>query len=169
MPNQTKWNHLKNSPVVKAIVWVVAMAGWPFLFLEIIDWFDDYSYFLNETTGRYELDFFSFLYAIRRPAAISLLMAGWIIITYLCIGKKSSATVVVIYFAIYVSPLPMYLTSKWDCGPIPEWKCRWTCKTVQELKNLGAVDDNFYVRDYGPIGYGGNDMRKVYGAGGLCN
>ena len=56
-----------------------------------------------------------------------------------------------------------FLASGWDCRLIPGWKCRWTCKTVQKLKILGAVDDNFCVYDYG-----GSDMRKVYDAGGLC-
>ena len=154
MPNQTKWNHLKNDPGGKAIVWVFVIVGWPLLLFTIGDGFRPDVVDLN-----------AFYYAFWLSASFWLILGGWVIITYLCIGKKSSAAVVLIYFAIYVSPLPMYfLASDWDCGPISSWECRWTCKTAQELKNLGAVDDNFSVYDYG-----GNDIRKVYDAGGLCN
>ena len=129
------------------------MAGWPLLLLTIGGWFHKDS--LNETTGGIDLD--SFYYSVWLPALIWLFMAGWIIITYLCIGKKNVVALILVCVAIYVSPLPMYAASDWECGPIPEWKCRWTCKSVEELKELGIGHDYWA---------GNPDVIK---AGGLCN
>ena len=89
----------------------------------------------DAVTGRLDLDSFYFVWL---SASIWLDLIGWIIITYLCIGKKSAAALVLIYVTFYISPLQMYaLTSQRDCGPIPDWKCRWTCKSTDELIDLG--------------------------------
>ena len=111
------------------------MIGWPMLLVKIQSWFGDP---WDPVTNSLNLDSFYFVWV---SASIWLGLVGWIFITYLCIGKKSAIVLVMIYVAIYVSPLPMYLASDWDCGPIPEWKCRWTCKSIEELTELGISHD----------------------------
>ena len=111
-------------------------------------------------------------------SVVFLILGGWVIITYFCIGKKSSAVVVSIYFVIYVSPLPLVFSVYHDCGPdVSLWKCRWTCKSAEELKTLDVVDEYFVYRtsaldrfshmpieDFSALA----DMEKVYAAGGFC-
>jgi len=108
------------------------MIGWPMLLVAIGMSIDKPR---DAVTGRLDLDSFYFVWL---SASIWLDLIGWIIITYLCIGKKSAAVLVLIYVVFYISPLQMYvLTSQRDCGPIPDWKCRWTCKSTDELIDLG--------------------------------
>ena len=78
------------------------------------------------------------------------------LITYFGIGWIS-VTVLVLVVGIYVSPIPMWVKWDVDCGSIPAWKCRWTCKDFKELKDLGAD-------------YHGNDpdFAQVEEVGGLC-
>ena len=85
-----------------------------------------------------------------------LLLGGWALITYFGIGWIS-VTVLVLVVGIYVSPIPMWVKWDVDCGSIPAWKCRWTCKDFKELKDLGAD-------------YHGNDpdFAQVEEVGGLC-
>ena len=85
-----------------------------------------------------------------------LLLGGWALITYFGIGWIS-VTVLVLVVGIYVSPIPMWVKWDVDCGSIPAWKCRWTCKDFQELKDLGA---DYYGND--------PDFARVEEAGGLC-
>ena len=85
-----------------------------------------------------------------------LLLGGWALITYFGIGWIS-VTVLVLVVGIYVSPIPMWVKWDVDCGSIPAWKCRWTCKDFQELKDLGA---NYHGND--------PDFARVMEVGGLC-
>ena len=142
---------------MRAILWIVLMIGWPVLLAMIGMWIGKPS---DPVTGR--LDFDAFYFAYWLPTSIWLDLGGWIIITYLCIGKKSAAALVLIYFVVYISPLQMYaFTSQRDCGPIPDWKCRWTCKSTAELIDLGIghpyVSSAFWW-----------DNPDVIKAGGLC-
>ena len=68
-----------------------------------------------------------------------------------------SVTVFVLVVGIYVSPIPMWIKWDLDCGSIPAWKCRWTCKDFQELKDLGA---DYHRND--------PDFARVMEIGGLC-
>ena len=143
---------------MRAVLWVVLMIGWPLLVLTIGDWFVEPQY---ELTGRLDRD--SFYSVVWLPASRFLVVAGWMFITYFCIGKKSAVVLALVWLVFYISPLPMYLgSSHWDCGSIPVWKCRWTCKSTSELIDLGIgypyISNTFW--------WGNPDVIK---AGGLCN
>ena len=133
------------------------MIGCPFLVLTIGDWFGTPR---DETTGRLDRDSFYFLVWLR--AQNWLIVVGWIIVTYLYIGRKSGILLALISVIFYISPLPMYLfSSDWDCGSIPVWKCRWTCKSTAELIDLGIGHP--YVSS--AFWWNNPDVIK---AGGLC-
>ena len=154
---------MKNNLMVRVIVWVFAMVGWPAFFMAVEP-------VLDVAPDRYQ--------PMIGLSVVFLILGGWVIITYFCIGKKSSAVVVSIYFVIYVSPLPLFSSVYSDCGPdVSLWKCRWTCKSAEELWTLGVVDEYFVYRtsaldrfSYMPIEDFSAlaDMDKVYAAGGFC-
>ena len=78
-------------------------------------------------------------------------------------GKREGFLfLVLVWLVFYISPLPMYLgSSDWDCGSIPVWKCRWTCKSTSELIDLGIgypyISNSFWW-----------DNPDVIKAGGFC-
>ena len=148
MPNDTRKSRLKKKSVLKAIAWLPAMVAWPVLIGVIEGW-----------TRRYGIDTDSLYYLVFFRHAKWLNLIGWIIITYLCIGKKSAVALVVLSVVVYVSPLGM--SSFRDCGSIPDWKCRWTCKSAEELIELGIghryISNAFW-----------QDNPDVVKAGGFC-
>jgi hypothetical protein len=142
MPNQIKKSRLKKTSVLKAIAWLPAMVAWPVFLLYLSVW-------VNLTSAA--------------TAWLLLIPIGWIVITYLCIGNKSAVALVLFFAAFYISPLPMYnLKAGLDCGSIPDWKCRWTCKSRVELIDLGIghhdISNDFW--------YDNPDITKV---GGFCD
>jgi len=134
-----------NNPFARGILWIVLMIGWPLLLTEITILVDEL------------LD--------RRPPQFILrvsVLIGWVAITYLFIGKKSAIGFALFVVVFYISPLPLRIGSNEpDCGTIPDWKCRWTCKTRGELMDLGIghpyVSTAFW-----------RDNPEVQKAGGLC-
>ena len=142
MPNQIKKRRLKKTSVLKAIAWLPAIVAWPVLFLYLVDW-------VNPTSAA--------------TAWLLLIPLGWIVITYLCIRMKGVVALALFIAVFYISPFPMYFTKGGlDCGSIPDWKCRWTCKSRVELIDLGIghhdISNDFW--------YDNPDITKV---GGFCD
>jgi hypothetical protein len=142
-----------NNPFVRGILWIVLMIGWPLLLVEIATLFDQ---LLDSDSSSFNIGFAGVV--IVRGG----MLIGWVAITYLFIGKKSAIGLVLFFVVFYISPLPLRIGSNEpDCGPIPDWKCRWTCKSKRELMELGIghpyVSTAFW-----------RDNPEVIKAGGLC-